>query len=113
MKIIHTLLIALLISLAYALVAEAATVTLTWNDNSTDETGFTIERRLRQDAPSTYKEIGTVAANVKTFDDATVALNTQYCFRVRGFNPVALSEYSNEACMMLTPSGLIVTFKSP
>lgn len=96
-----------------ASIAQAATVTLTWNDNSTDETGFTIERRLRQDVLSTYKEIGSVAANVKTFDDATVALNTQYCFRVRGFNPVALSEYSNEACMMLTPSGLIVTFKNP
>ena len=107
---------ALLATLAFAFfavgAADAATVTLTWADNSTDETGFKIERRLRKDAISAYAEIGSVGANVQTFDDATVALNTQYCFRIRGFNPAALSEYSNEACMMVTPSGLVVTFKS-
>jgi hypothetical protein len=92
--------------------AGAATVTLTWADNSTDETGFKIERRLRSDPVSVYKEIGQTGANIATFDDTTVALNTQYCFRVRGFNPAALSEWSNEACMMATPSGLVVTFKS-
>jgi hypothetical protein len=49
---------------------------------------------------------------VQAVDDSTIALNTQYCFRVRGFNPAAMSEFSNEACMMVTPSGLVVTFKS-
>lgn len=93
--------------------AGAATVTLSWKGNSTDETGFRIERRLRADPVGSYVQVGQVGANVESFDDATIALNTQYCFRVRGFNPVALSEYSNEACMMVTPSGLVVTFKSP
>lgn len=107
----HILTAALVLALAGA--SQAATITLDWADNSTDETGFKIERRLRQDPVGSYKEIGQVAANIKTYDDNTVATNTQYCYRVRGFNPVALSDYSNEACMMLTPSGLIVTFKNP
>lgn len=99
--------------LLLASAAQAATITLTWTDNSTDETGFAIERRLRQDPVTSYKEIATTAANVTTADDTTVATNTQYCYRVRGFNPSAKSDYSNEACMMLTPSGLIITFKTP
>jgi len=101
-----------IILLALAVGADAATVTLTWKDNSTDETGFKIERRLRADPVASYAEIASVGANVQTHDDATIALNTQYCYRVRGFNPAALSEWSNEACMMVTPSGLVVTFKS-
>jgi hypothetical protein len=102
-----------IIVLSLAGSADAATVTLTWKDNSTDETGFKIERRLRADPVASYAEITSVGANVQTIDDATITLNTQYCFRVRGFSPVALSEFSNEACMMVTPSGLVVTFKSP
>jgi hypothetical protein len=109
--------VALLASLAIAFfavgAADAATVTLTWKDNSTDETGFIVDRRLRSDPVTAYKEIASVGANVQTVDDSTIALNTQYCFRIRGFSPVALSEWSNEACMMVTPSGLVVTFKSP
>jgi hypothetical protein len=108
--------VALLATLAIAFfsagAADAATVTLTWKDNSTDETGFKIERRLRADPVASYAEIASVGANVQTHDDATIALNTQYCFRVRGFNPAAMSEFSSEACMMVTPSGLVVTFKS-
>lgn len=96
----------------FAANAGAATVTISWRDNATDESGYRIERRLRKDAVTAYTQIGEVAANVETFDDATIATNTQYCYRVRGWNPVALSEYSNEACMMVTPSGVIVTFKS-
>lgn len=109
-------LVALLLLLAIAILcvaeAGAATVTIKWKDNSTDESGFRIERRLRKDAVTTYVQIGETAANVEAFDDATIATNIQYCYRVRGFNPVALSEYSNEACMMVTPSGTVVEFKS-
>lgn len=93
--------------------ARAATIELSWSDNSTDETGFIVERRLRTDPVSAYKELARVGANVTATDDATAAVNTQYCYRVRAFNPSAMSEFSNEACMMVTPSGLIVRFKAP
>ena len=109
MKTFLTLLFLLLLATA----ANAATVTLTWTDNSTDETGFSLERRLRSDPVGAYKEIATTGANVTSIDDATVVNNTQYCYRVRAFNPAAKSDYTNEACMMVTPAGLIVTFKSP
>ncbi len=109
MKVLLTFLFLVLLAGA----AQAATVTLTWTDNSTDETGFSVERRLRSDPLTAYKEIATTGANVAAVDDTTVANNTQYCYRVRAFNPAAKSDYSNEACMMVTPSGMMVIFKSP
>lgn len=109
MKLVFASLLVLLL----AGIADAATITLIWTDNSTDETGFSIERRLRSDPVANYKEIATTGANVTSADDATVLTNTQYCYRVRAFNPAAKSDYTNEACMMVTPSGLMVLFKTP
>ena len=66
-------------------------VTLTWKDNSTNETGFRIER-----APSgseAFVPVGSVSANVATFSES-VARNT-YLYRVQAFNATANSGYSN------------------
>jgi PKD repeat protein len=66
-------------------------VTLKWTDNSTNETGFYIER-----APSgsaSFVRIATLGANVTTYTDS-VARNT-YLYRVQAFNATAVSAYSN------------------
>jgi hypothetical protein len=71
--------------------AGKGSATLSWKDNSTNETGFHIER-----APSgstTFAVIGTVGVNVTTFKD-TVSRGT-YVYRVRAFNATAVSAYSN------------------
>jgi uncharacterized protein (TIGR02145 family) len=69
-------------------------VDLTWKDNSTNETGFKIERKT--DAGN-FTEIGTIALDVTTFSDKTVDLNTNYTYRVLSFNQVGKSiSYSNE-----------------
>ena len=71
--------------------AGKGSVTLSWKDNSTNETGFHIER-----APSgsnTFVVAGTVGANVTTFKD-TVSRGT-YVYRVQAFNATASSAYSN------------------
>jgi hypothetical protein len=64
---------------------------LTWVDNSTNETGFHIER-----APSgttSFAIVGTVAANVKTFTNTVSRGN--YVYRVQAFNATNVSAYSN------------------
>ena len=70
------------------------TVTLTWKDNANNEVGFSIERGLVTIAPPVYVPIATVAANLTTFVDTTVAPTTAYSYRIRAFNQAAFSAYS-------------------
>ncbi|MPZ76361.1 MAG: hypothetical protein GEU77_07535 [Deltaproteobacteria bacterium] len=78
--------------------ADAAELRLTWNDNSTDETGFNIERRVS--SSGTYQQVANVQANVTSYADPNVSYNTTYCYRVRAYNSSSFSGYSNEFCAM-------------
>ncbi|MFT3788022.1 MAG: PA14 domain-containing protein [Tepidisphaeraceae bacterium] len=86
------------------LTATAATgtrVDLAWDDNSTNETGFKVERRL---VGGTFAQIGTVAANVKTYADTTVTAGNSYEYRVRATTGSLDSSYSGTASVT-TPGG--------
>jgi hypothetical protein len=66
-----------------AQVAGANTVDLAWRDNSDDETGFIIERKLDTDPSSSWATVGFTQANVTTFVDGTVPSTTNiYDYRV-------------------------------
>jgi hypothetical protein len=56
-------------------------ITLTWTDNSNNETGFIIERTTSGD----YTEVARVGANVTTYTDTGVTVQTIY-YRVRAYN---------------------------
>jgi uncharacterized protein (TIGR02145 family) len=69
-------------------------VTLTWTDNSTNETGFKIERK---EGTGTYTLVGTTISDITTFYDIGLTPNTTYTYRVYSFNSVGNSStYSNE-----------------
>ena len=71
--------------------AGRGSVILNWTDNSTNESGFYVER-----APSgtaNFVRIATTAANVKTYTN-TVSKGT-YLYRVQAFNATKVSAYSN------------------
>ncbi|MEQ1758998.1 MAG: fibronectin type III domain-containing protein, partial [Vicinamibacterales bacterium] len=92
-----------------ATVPTAGTVQLTWIDGSSTETGFHIERSTGAGA---WTEIGTVASDVTTYADTTVASETDYSYRVRAANVGGLSGYSNVATVTTTPAtptGLVAT----
>jgi len=60
-----------------------ATGTLSWTDNSSDETGFAV---MKKSTGGSWTEIGTVAANVTTYTDSTSASGDKYRVKARGAN---------------------------
>jgi cellulose/xylan binding protein with CBM9 domain/fibronectin type III domain protein/galactose oxidase-like protein len=91
-------------------------VTLTWTDNSSNEDGFKIERKIG--AGGTYAPHATVGANATTFNDPGLAPNTTYYYKVRAYKGGDNSQFSNEASTTTAspataPSGLSASPFSP
>lgn len=74
------------------------TVELNWNDNSGNESGFRIQRK---DESNIFTNVGTVSAGVTSFED-NVSNITTYTYRVIAYNDSAVSDYSNEAEIIVT-----------
>lgn len=70
-------------------------IQLDWTDNSSDETGFKIERSLT--SGSGFSQIDTTAAGVVTYDDTGLTASTQYFYRVRSYISTDNSAYTSEA----------------
>lgn len=88
----------LLVLLALPAVAFGAQNVLLWDDASSNETTFHIERKdAGCAATGTFSEIATVGANVTTYTDVSVAEGQAYCYRVAASNSAGKSAYSNEA----------------
>jgi|GEM_PF-7015100 len=86
-------------------------INLTWTDTSNNEDGFRIERKTG--TGGTYAEIATVGAGVTNYQNTGLSANTTYYYRVRAYNAVGSSAYSNEASAAtpgatppIAPSGL-------
>lgn len=69
-------------------------LSLAWNDNSNNETGFKLERC--QGATCTnFAQVATPAANATTFANTGLARRTAYRYRIRSYNTAGNSAYSN------------------
>ncbi len=71
-----------------------ARVTLNWVDNASNELGFTIQRASNLNFTSGVTTV-TVGANSTTYTTGNLARNTTYYFRVRAYNEVGVSTWSN------------------
>lgn len=60
-------------------------ITLTWQDNSSDEYGFTVDRCQGAGCTS-FTSLTTVAANTTSYTDAGLSSNTTYRYRVSSYN---------------------------
>ncbi|HVT88938.1 MAG TPA: SBBP repeat-containing protein [Tepidisphaeraceae bacterium] len=69
-----------------------SSIRITWRDNSSTETGFTIERATALDGP--YAIINTVAANTQAYVDTKLAGGVVYYYRVRARDGVLRSAAS-------------------
>jgi hypothetical protein len=67
-------------------------ISLSWTDNSANETSFRVERSLSQ--TTGFAEIGNLAPNTITFFDSTVGRRITYFYRVRAMNDAGASAYS-------------------
>lgn len=72
----------------------ASQINLSWMDNSSNESGFRIERKTG--AGGTYSEIATVGAGVTTYNNTGLSASTAYYYRVWAYNGSGNSAYSNE-----------------
>ncbi len=78
-------------------VISTSQINLSWTDNSTNETGFKIERKTGTGA---YIFIGTVNADIQTYNDLGLSPNTSYTYRVYSNNAAGNSPtYSNEVTL--------------
>jgi len=97
--------------------AWAASNSLNWTDNSTNEATFSIERKAEACSGTAlpFAEIATVPLNVTTFKDTAVVEGGTYCYRVAAVNTAGKSPFSNVAGATIpftipaAPSGLGVT----
>ncbi len=70
-------------------------IDLTWQDNSVKERGFILQRRTQ--GTTDWVGAGSVRYNVTTFSDSGLSPATTYHYRLRAFNDMGSSVFSNEA----------------
>lgn len=68
-------------------------ITLTWADNSSDETGFEVERS--PDGSTSWTNLTTTGAGVTSYNDNTALASTTYYYRVRAINGSGPSAYTS------------------
>ncbi|MFX4263333.1 stalk domain-containing protein [Pelotomaculum propionicicum] len=83
---------------------DATSVELKWKDNSTNESGFEVERKS---ADGSFEKIATIGAGTTTYTDSGLAPD-QYTYRVRAVTSSASSQYSNEATAALLSSDVLI-----
>jgi hypothetical protein len=86
-----------------AVLAALPKLELTWKDNSTDEDGFVVERRIGTTGP--FQHLVTLPSNTGTYVDRSVQDDVTFCYRVKAFKASAHSEPSNETCAVPAPRG--------
>jgi peptidyl-Asp metalloendopeptidase len=77
-------------------------VSLSWLDNSSDETGFTVQRAVNG---GSYADRASLAANNSSFLDSSLTGGMTYSYRVRAWNGSGNSEFTN-AVTLVTPAEL-------
>jgi len=86
-----------------AITISGTQIDLSWTDNSDNEVGFKIERKI---SGGVYSEIDTVAADVTSYSNTGCNEATTYTYRTRAYNPAGNSIHSNEvSATTLSPGG--------
>jgi hypothetical protein len=87
--------------------ASGTQINLTWTDNSTNESGFIIQRSTSATGP--FVQIAVVGAGVTTYSDTALSTGTYY-YQVAATNSVGTSAFTNVATATtpvapVTPTG--------
>jgi Fibronectin type III domain len=79
-----------------ATAASSSAISLSWTDNSSDETEFRVER-CQGAGCSNFAQVTTLGPNVTTYTDLGLSSNTTYAYQVKAFNGSLISDPSNTA----------------
>ena len=94
MKTLFSVIAIILCCISFSL-AWSDEITLTWRDNSTNEDGYKIYRKLGK--TGVFSEIGQVPMDTTTYVDTTPD-SSVYCYEVRAFNEAGISFATNPDC---------------
>ena len=79
-------------------------VLLSWADNSSNESGFTIERAEDSGgSPGTWSLIATVGPDATSYTDSAATTCTSYWYRVTAFNPIGEASNGDPASATIGP----------
>jgi uncharacterized protein (TIGR02145 family) len=85
-----------------ATVVSTTQVNLSWTDNSTNESGYKIQRKT---TGGNFADVGSTGVDIATFIDQGLTSNTSYTYRVYAFNAAGNSlQYSNEVSVTTNSS---------
>ncbi|MBC7194793.1 MAG: fibronectin type III domain-containing protein, partial [Caldisericia bacterium] len=82
-------------------VISSSQINLSWSDNSDNEDGFKVERKVEG---GSYSLIATLGANITSYNDTSLSPNTKYYYKIIAFNSFGQSS-SNEASATTFPLG--------
>ncbi len=84
---------------------------LSWTDNSSDEYGFVVERRMG--SVGAFAKLATVGAGTTSYIDSGLQSGRIYYYRVRAYQAGGFSAYSNQVYVVTpgiqTPDNLVAT----
>jgi hypothetical protein len=75
--------VALISALLSSNISLAASLVLKWQDASSNETGFKVERALG--TSGSFSQIATVGTNVQCYTDSTLSSGKTNCYRVSAY----------------------------
>ncbi len=87
-----------------ATVLGSTSIRINWADSSSNEDKFYIERSTNSGVNWLLRD--SVAQNVTQYIDVGLTQNTNYCYRVRAYNCIGYSVYSNQVCATTTFTGV-------
>ncbi len=89
-------------------------VLLNWLDQSPNELGFVIERKLGDTVATklVYAILDSVGANIQTYTDGSVSDATRYSYRLYGYNSYTTSDYSNQSSVVTPIPVELISFNA-
>ena len=75
----------------------SVSIALTWTDNSSDETGFVVERCLGAACSNFAPLPASIGPGATSYTDSGLSASTAYTYRVKAVNASLSSAYSNSA----------------
>lgn len=85
-------------------------INLSWQDNANNEAGYDIEQS--SDGGNTWAQVATASANSTAFAVGGLQPGTAYSFRIRAFNILGNSAYSNVVSARTTTLAPVLNFSA-